>query len=91
MSLDGTEVSEVGDRPRVGRLDHRWSLVPGLIGAVPVIVLGVLGEDRAQMLVVEDQGLVEQLSAERSDQALADPGRPRGLRRIFKIRTPPAT
>src|SRR5258705_8256008 len=75
------EVGEIGDRPGAGRFDHRWSLVPGLVREVLIIVLGVLGEDLGEMFLVEDQYLAEQLPAQRSDHALADRVRPRGLRR----------
>jgi hypothetical protein len=45
LSPDGTGAGEVGDRLRVGHLDQRRSLVSRLVGAVPVIVRGVLDED----------------------------------------------
>ncbi|MCW2913631.1 MAG: hypothetical protein JWN52_1699 [Actinomycetia bacterium] len=69
LSPDGTGVGEVGDRPRVGRLDQRWSLVTGLMRAVPVIVLGILGDDLGEMFLVEDQHLVEHLATKHSDYA----------------------
>ena len=72
MSPNGTEVGEVDDRPNGRGFDRRRSLTSGLVRAVLVIVLGVLGENLRQMLLVENQHLIEDLTAERADHALAD-------------------
>jgi hypothetical protein len=61
-------------------LDCRRSLISGLMRAVIIVVPGVLSEDLEQMSLIEDQHLIEDVPAERSDQALTDRVRPRGLR-----------
>jgi hypothetical protein len=59
-----------------------WTLI--------VIVLGIFGEDLGQMSIVEDQHPVEHLTAERSDNPLADRVRAWSLWRGLMIRTPSA-
>jgi len=44
-SLDGVEVSQVGDRPRDRGFDDGRSLTAGLVRAMLVVVPGVFGED----------------------------------------------
>lgn len=81
-SLDLDEIASA--RSVIGRgcgFDRRRSLTSGLVRAVLVIVVGVLGENLGQMLLVENQHLIEHLTAERADHALADRVRLRSLRR----------
>ena len=76
MSPDGTDVSQVGDRPDGRGLDGGRSLTAGLMWTVIVIVLGIFGEDLGQMPLAEDKRTVEHLPTEGSDDPLADRIRP---------------
>ena len=55
------------------------ALVDALVRPGGVVVLLVLGEDGAQVRLVQDQGPVEELTAQRADEALADRVHPRRL------------
>ena len=48
-------MTQVGHMPDGLRLDARGQLLAGLVRAVPVVVGGVLGQDRAQVPLAEDQ------------------------------------
>src|SRR5258708_29312937 len=67
-------------RLMIGRVTHSLnrgrSLISRLVRTMIIIVVGVLGEDLGQMLLVEDQHVLEHLPAERSDNPLADRVRP---------------
>jgi hypothetical protein len=56
-----------------------WSLLPGLVGPVVVVVLLVFGEDVSGVCLVEDQDVVADLGAEGSDDAFAVCVHPRRL------------
>jgi hypothetical protein len=59
----------------------RDALADALMGAGGVVMLLVFGQDGAQVDLVQDQGPVENLTAQGADQALADRVHPRGLHR----------
>ena len=42
------------------------------MGTVAVVVLDVLGEDRLEVAAAEDEGVVEALTADRSNESFAD-------------------
>jgi hypothetical protein len=74
------------DRPQVGyvpaglRFDVRGPLLPGLVRPVAVVMGHVLAEHQVQVAATEDQGPVQQLAAQGSNDALASgvhPRRPR--------------
>ena len=71
----------------IGRVTHSLnrerSLISLLVQTMIIIVVGVLGEDLGQMLLVEDQHVLEHLPAERSDNPLADCVGPR--RRLHPV------
>src|ERR1019366_373933 len=59
----------------------RDALVDALMGAGGVVMLLVFGQDGAQVRLVQDQGPVEELTAQGANQALADRVHPRRLDR----------
>src|SRR5882757_6823321 len=59
----------------------RDALADALVGTGGVVMLLVLGQNRSQVRLVQDQGPVEDLTAQGADEALADrvhPGRLHG-------------
>ena len=61
---------QVGDR-LVGRLGLRRTLASTLVGTMPVVVGLVFVQHASQVGLVDDQDPVEDLAAERPDEALA--------------------
>ena len=59
----------------------RDALVDALMRPGGVVMLLVLGQDRSQVRLVQDQGPVEDLTAQGADKALADRVHPRRLHR----------
>ena len=51
----------------------RDALADALVGPGGVVMLLVFGQDGAQVRLVQDQGPVEELTAQGADEALADP------------------
>src|ERR1022692_1859114 len=74
--LTRAEVS-CGDAGNGARV--RDALVDALMGPGGVVMLLVLGEDGAQVRLVQDQGPVEELTAQGAGEALADRVHPRRL------------
>ena len=64
--------SQVGYVPDGLRFDVWGSLTPGLVRPVAVVMDQVLTEHQGQVALAEDQGPVQQLTAEGPDDALAD-------------------
>src|ERR1039457_3078841 len=76
--LTRAEVS-CGDAGNGARV--RDALVDALMGPGGVVMLLVLGQGGAQVRLVQDQGPVEELTAQGADKALADRVHPRRLHR----------
>ncbi len=51
----------------------RWSLVGGAVGSVAVVVLDVVDDEKLQLVLVPDDGAVEELGADRSDPLSSEP------------------
>jgi len=60
------------------RISAGAALADALVGPGGVVMLLVLGQDRAQVRLVQDQGPVEDLTTQRADEALADRVHPAG-------------
>ena len=77
------------DLPRAGvgcgdagtRVTVRDALADALMGTGGVVVLLILGQDRPQVRPVQDEDPVQEFTAQRTDQALADRVHPRRLHR----------
>jgi len=65
-----------------------WSLLTGLMRAVPVEMAGVLVQDRAQVLLAVDQHPVSALGSRGAYPSLGVAVRPRGPRRGLHYRRP---
>ena len=63
-----------------------WSLLTGLVRAVPVVMAGVLAQDRAQLLVAVEQHPVSALGSRGAYPPLGVAVRPRGPRRGLHYR-----
>jgi hypothetical protein len=67
FSADGSQADQVPDGLR---LDVRRPLPPGLVRPVTVVMDQVLAKHQSQVALIEDQGPVQQLTAEGPDDAL---------------------
>lgn len=67
-----SEPAETLDRPMARRI-----LPQGQMRSVFIVVVGVAGEDAAQMGFAEDDDVIEALPADRADQSLRMPVLPR--------------
>jgi hypothetical protein len=72
---------QVGDRRPGSVFGVGWVLVEGPVRPVAVVVGRVLLQHACQVLLVDDQGPVEELSSKCADEAFADRVRPGRLRR----------
>jgi len=78
-AADTTSISIVD----CGWLGHpaRWSVLSGLIRAVLVVVIAILGQQRKRMCLVVHEHMIEEFATQYSDNPLADRIRPRGAHR----------
>jgi hypothetical protein len=74
-----------------GQLDrpHIWSvLVEREMGACPVVVSEVAGQDAAKVSLAEDEHVMQALAPDRADEPLHERVLPRAVRRRDNLRDP---
>ena len=82
--VQATDFGDLHDLARRGKLDRPdvWSiLVEREMGARPVIVSEIEGQDAAEMLLAEDEHVIQALAPDRADEPLHERLLPRALRR----------
>lgn len=58
----------------------------GQVGSARIVVVGVVGQNAAQVTLIDDQHVIEALAADRSDDALGTTVLPRPARRNWRSR-----
>ena len=73
--VQATDFGDLHDLARRGKLDRPdvWSiLVEREMGARPVIVSEIEGQDAAEMLLAEDEHVIQALAPDRADEPLTN-------------------